>query len=164
MSFVRHTSFSPPLVCFVLLVQKLFFQRQQDEKRDMCPEEKAMRVHGSASQEMVYLKKWVRTRHALLFRLSSRTVQVSFFDKSTVILSSEAQRVTYEDKHGERQSFRLSNVAALGRPDIAKRLKYTKDILYQLISGRKKDAASATAAAGGGDGDRADAEYDDAGR
>jgi hypothetical protein len=28
-----------------------------------------------------YLKKWVRTRHAILFRLSNKTVQVVFFDK-----------------------------------------------------------------------------------
>jgi hypothetical protein len=30
--------------------------------------------------DMPYLKKWVRTRHAVLFRLSNRSVQVSFFD------------------------------------------------------------------------------------
>ena len=31
--------------------------------------------------ELVYLKKWVRTRHAILFRLSNKTVQVVFFDR-----------------------------------------------------------------------------------
>lgn len=31
--------------------------------------------------EMPFLKKWVRTRHAILFRLSNRTVQVVFFDR-----------------------------------------------------------------------------------
>ncbi len=30
--------------------------------------------------DMPYLKKWVRTRHAVLLRLSNRSVQVSFFD------------------------------------------------------------------------------------
>jgi len=28
-----------------------------------------------------FLKKWVKTRHAILFRLSNKTVQVVFFDK-----------------------------------------------------------------------------------
>lgn len=31
--------------------------------------------------KMPFLKKWVRTRHAILFRLSNRTVQVLFFDR-----------------------------------------------------------------------------------
>jgi POLO box duplicated region len=31
--------------------------------------------------EIPYLKKWVRTRHAILFRLSDQTVQVVFFDQ-----------------------------------------------------------------------------------
>lgn len=41
-------------------------------------------IHGInelESLEMPYVKKWVRTRHAILFRLSNRTVQVIFFDK-----------------------------------------------------------------------------------
>lgn len=31
--------------------------------------------------ELPYVKKWVRTKHALLFRLNNRTVQVVFYDK-----------------------------------------------------------------------------------
>ena len=49
---------------------------------------------------MPFLKKWVRTRHAILFRLSNRTVQVLFFDRSEVLLSSEARMVTYVNKQG----------------------------------------------------------------
>lgn len=32
-------------------------------------------------EDLPYIKKWVRTRHAILFRLSNRTVQVMFFDE-----------------------------------------------------------------------------------
>lgn len=45
-------------------------------------------------KEMVYLKKWVRTRHAILFRLSNRTVQVCFFDQTELMLSSHARVVS----------------------------------------------------------------------
>ena len=34
--------------------------------------------------KMPFIKKWVRTRHAILFRLSNRTVQVLFFDRRYV--------------------------------------------------------------------------------
>ena len=33
---------------------------------------------------MIYLKKWVRTKHAILFRLSNGTVQVVFYDHTEV--------------------------------------------------------------------------------
>ena len=36
--------------------------------------------------KMPFIKKWVRTRHAILFRLSNKTVQVLFFDRRYVLL------------------------------------------------------------------------------
>jgi len=95
---------------------------------------------GSASSvffngvEMPFLKKWVRTRHAILFRLSNRTVQVVFFDRSEVLLSSEARVVTFMDKQGVRTEHSLDEVLRTGRADISKRLKYTKDIMHRLIN------------------------------
>ena len=88
----------------------------------------------SQESDMPFLKKWVRTRHAILFRLSNRIVQVVFFDRSEVLLSSEARVVTYVNKQGEREDHSLEDVLHAGRTDIAKRLKYTKDIMYRLIS------------------------------
>lgn len=88
----------------------------------------------TGESEMPFLKKWVRTRHAILFRLSNRTVQVVFFDRSEVLLSSEARIVTYVNKQGLRSEHSLEEVLQTGRTDIAKRLKYTKDIMYRLIN------------------------------
>ena len=42
---------------------------------------KALEKNDANEASMIFLKKWVRTRHAILFRLSNRTVQVVFFDK-----------------------------------------------------------------------------------
>eukprot|EP01038_Epipyxis_sp_PR26KG_P007940 gene7940-10774_t len=84
--------------------------------------------------EMPYLKKWVRTKHAILFRISNRTVQVVFYDRSEVLLSSEARVITYVNKHSARSEHSLDEVLGTGRLDIAKRLKYTKDIMYRLIN------------------------------
>lgn len=41
-------------------------------------------------KEMPFLKKWVRTKHAILFRISNRTVQVVFYDKRCAHLNSVA--------------------------------------------------------------------------
>ena len=84
--------------------------------------------------ELPYVKKWVRTRHAILFRLSNKTVQVVFFDKSEILLASEARIVCFVSKEGVRCEYTLESVFRNGRSDIAKRLKYTKDIMSRLIN------------------------------
>lgn len=38
-------------------------------------------MNSNGDVAMPYIKKWVRTKHAILFRMSNRTVQVLFFDK-----------------------------------------------------------------------------------
>lgn len=63
--------------------------------------------------------------------------QVTFYDHSEILLSSEARVVTYVDKTGQRSTHLLRDVMRDNRPDIAKRLRYTKDILHQLITGGK---------------------------
>lgn len=83
----------------------------------------------------VYLKKWVRTRHAILFRLSDFTVQVVFYDHTEVLLLSEARLVTYVDKTGSRKTYPIHEVTNDPSGEVGKRLKYAKDVLHQMING-----------------------------
>ena len=46
--------------------------------------------------------------------------------------------ITFVDKQRKRGTYTLARVMEENRPDIAKRLKYTKDILYQLITGTRR--------------------------
>ena len=103
-------------------------------------EEKEVRAFGSGDRDMIYVKKWVKTRHAILFRMSNRTVQVAFFDETEIILASQAKLVTYVDKTGKRSTHSLYDITRSKRTDISKRLKYTKDILQQLISGKRSSS------------------------
>lgn len=57
---------------------------------------------------MVYVKKWMKTKHAIMFRLSNKVVQVDFTDKTIIILNSETKSVTYINKKGEKQNYPLS--------------------------------------------------------
>lgn len=102
---------------------------------------------GGAHSALVFVKKWVRTRHAILFRLSNGTVQVMFLDHTEVLLggdagssagSSSGGGVTFADKQGLRRTLSLAEVVSHPRSDVTKRLKYTKDILRQLISSGKR--------------------------
>lgn len=60
---------------------------------------------------------------------------MNFFDNSEILLSSEARVVTYVDTQGRRSSHTLRRVMHEQRDDIMRKLKYTKDILYQMIDG-----------------------------
>ena len=72
--------------------------------------------------DMPFLKKWVRTKHAILFRMSNRTVQVVFYDRSEVLLSAEARVITYVSKLGQRSEHSLDDVLMTGTIHITKLL------------------------------------------
>lgn len=83
----------------------------------------------------VYVKKWMRTKHAIMFRMSSKVVQVIFQDQTEIILSSELKVVTYVNKKHERLNYPLSTALQSSNQEMAKRLKYTKDILTHMLGG-----------------------------
>ena len=86
---------------------------------------------GSA---LVYVKKWMRTKHAIMFRLSNKIVQVNFQDHTEILLNSESRLVTYVNKKGERQTLPLNVALESNNAEMTKRLKYTKDILTHMLN------------------------------
>ena len=85
-----------------------------------------------------YVKKWMRTRHAIMFRLSNKIVQVCFQDHTEIILSSESRIVTYVNKKSERLTYPLSTALENSNYEMTKRLKYTKDILTHMLNMNKQ--------------------------
>jgi polo-like kinase 1 len=88
------------------------------------------------TSDMIYVKRWMITQQAVIFRLSNKTIQVCFFDKTEVILMSEQRTVAFTDPSGRRRTMPLSAVSSQSE-DVAQRLKYTKDILCKLISNKE---------------------------
>ncbi|KAG1708695.1 hypothetical protein DVH05_022321 [Phytophthora capsici] len=92
-----------------------------------------------AAQSMVFVKKWVKTRHAVLFQLSNGTIQFNFFDKSKLMLSANARISTYLNRDGNLTVFSSSMaILTTERPDLAKRLRYAKDMLQQMVRTENK--------------------------
>jgi len=120
------------------LIEQQKTSGESEQPKIVSPRKKADTENSANSiSPYVYLKKWVRTRHAILFRLSNCTVQVVFYDHTEVLLSSEARLVTYVDKSGKRTTFPIQEITKNPNGEVGKRLKYAKDILQQLISGGK---------------------------
>ena len=79
----------------------------------------------------------MRTRHAVLFRLSNKIVQVNFQDRTEIIMSSETKEVTYLSKKGERSTYPLVSALDSTNTEMTKRLRYTKDILTHMLTANK---------------------------
>jgi len=90
---------------------------------------------GNSTTEMTYLKKWVRTKHAIFFRLSDQTVQIVFYDHTEVLLTPDERYVTFVDRTKARNTYFLTDELVGCNSEISKRLKYTKEILQQLVDG-----------------------------
>ena len=88
---------------------------------------------------LVYVKKWMQTKYALLFRLSNRIVQVDFTDKTRIILSPSNQIICYKKKKGEVSTHNLETAMEADYPEMVKRLKYAKEILSYLKNHGQKD-------------------------
>lgn len=92
-------------------------------------------ANDTTKKNFTYVKKWMRTKHAIMFRLSNKIVQVCFQDHTEIILSSESRVVTYCNKKGDRSSYPLSSALESNNYEMTKRLKYTKDILTHMLTG-----------------------------
>lgn len=115
----------------VTLLQHFRSYLEGDVKQETVLEESKTPTSG------VYVKKWMRTRHAIMFRLSNKIVQVNFQDRTEIILSSETRLVTYVNKRGERSTYPLTSALESTNQEMTKRLKYTKDILTHMLNPQK---------------------------
>ena len=56
--------------------------KEEEEKKKENPDP----VPPRSLENVVYVKKWMRTRHAIMFRLSNKIVQVNFQDHTELSL------------------------------------------------------------------------------
>jgi polo-like kinase 1 len=115
-----------------------YLLEQQQKDGEDCVYDASDDSAEESSLPLVYLKKWVRTKHAVLFRLSDQTVQIVFYDQTEVLLTPDERYLTYVDKKRNRCTYFLSNELVASNPELAKRLRYSKEILNTLLSGQKR--------------------------
>ena len=109
-------------------------QENENAEKDGDKDKDKDKDKEKKDKPFTYVKKWMRTRHAIMFRLSNKIVQVCFQDKTEIILSSESRVVTYANKRGERTTYPLNTALEMSNYEMTKRLKYTKDILTHMLN------------------------------
>jgi len=104
-------------------------QKKADEDDSVMPSS----VNAVAPTDLVYVKKWVRTKHAILFRMSDQTIQIVFYDQTEILLTPDDSVITYVNKNRNRLTYTFTDELIGNHAELGKRLKYTKEILQQLV-------------------------------
>ena len=88
--------------------------------------------------DFIFVKKWLKTKHAMIFRFSNKTIQVCFKDKSQIIIHTLNEKITYINKNLEKKVYPLNKGLNSSNHEMNKRVKYTKEVLAHMISINKK--------------------------
>jgi len=86
--------------------------------------------------EFIYVKQWLKTKHAIMFRLSNKIFQVNFFDNSQILLNTEEKTVLFTSKKGAKTYETLAKALQAKDSEMARRIKYTKEILNSIKKGK----------------------------
>ncbi|GAB5034678.1 plk plk-unclassified protein kinase [Nannochloropsis oceanica] len=107
-------------------------------------------------KELVYVRRWLQTKHAVMFRLSSGVIQFLFQDRTELLLSNEGRLITYANANGEREMHSISSLARLEAREggieegvevseeeqqsarhLMKRLRYANEVLKKVLDRRQ---------------------------
>ena len=99
---------------------------KKDEEKKEKPEEKEQ------EGDNVFLRKWLRTNQAIIFRLSNKTIQVIFKDQTEIILFDDI--VSYKDKKKEVKTYKVDDAINSCNFEMDKRIKYVQNIFTKMIS------------------------------
>lgn len=92
---------------------------------------------GSASLPL-HLKRWMRTKHALVFQLSNKVWQVIFQDRTEVILSATTHLCHYMSPSSGASGvtvYPLGSIGEVADEYVAKRLAYSKQVVIHMLGG-----------------------------
>ncbi len=88
--------------------------------------------------DFIFVKKWVKTKYAFIFRFSNKAVQVCFKDKTEIFIHIINENVTYTNKTGEKIVYPLYNALNSTNYEMNKRVKYAMNLLTYMINENKK--------------------------
>jgi serine/threonine protein kinase len=76
---------------------------------------------GASDKPMHFVKKYVRSRRCMMFRLSTRALHVAFYDGTSLLLCCEARTAVYTDRGANRFAFNVLELLG-ARSSLASRI------------------------------------------
>lgn len=99
--------------------------------------------YSSAANLPLHVKRWMRTKHALVFQLSNKVWQVIFQDRTEVILSAQTHLCHYISPSGASGGITVYPLGSIGEVSdeyVAKRLAYSKQVVIHMLGGGSSSA------------------------
>ena len=82
--------------------------------------------------DSVFVRKWMKTKQAIIFRLSDKTIQFGFKDNTEIIFYKD--NISYKNKKGEVNIFTIDDALNSTNFEMTKRIKYAQNILTKMIN------------------------------
>jgi len=101
------------------------------------------RLNKNRNEDRIYVRKWLKEKYAMLFRLTNNTVQVSFTDSSKLIFQ-DSSLVMYQNKDGHKEIYTLPQIYQSKQKDLKKRFKYTQQLLVKIQSNEARKGGDCT--------------------
>ena len=89
--------------------------------------------------DFIFIKKWMNTKHAIIFRFSNKIIQTIFKDKTQIIIHGLINKVTYINKKEEKFVYLLNKVFESNNYEMIRRVKYIKEILEHMVNLNKEN-------------------------
>jgi len=90
------------------------------------------------NKDLIHMKKWLRTKTAIVFRLSNNVIQLNFFNHTKLILNTPLGLVTFINTNRQITTYYLKDIRTTNSsdPDVAdmiNRMAYALDVLDSMI-------------------------------
>lgn len=79
------------------------------------------RERGEQGEKLVYVRRWFRSKHAVIFRLNNKSVQVIFIDQSELLINSLSKQLVYTNKHHVKAEYPLADIMQSDNRELIKR-------------------------------------------
>ena len=111
--------------------------KQNESKDDI--QDNQIDVNNTIEEiDFIFVKKWLKTKQAMIFRFSNKIIQVCFKDKTQILIHTINKNISYTNKKGEITVYPINKALNSSNHEMNKRVKYTKEVLAHMISINKK--------------------------
>ena len=87
--------------------------------------------------KLFFVKKFLISKNAILFRLSNKLIQIFFNDQTEIIFSTETSDFIFKNKKGEEEQETIQNAMNGDNNDVIKKIKLAKTMLIYFVKNHK---------------------------
>ena len=115
--------------------------KKDKEEKKLEEDEDVQNVNAAIKNieelDFIFVKKWIKTKHAFFFRLSNKNIQVCFKDKTEIFLDIKNENVIYTNKKEEKNTYPINKALNSSNYEMNNRVKYIKQVLAYMINSNK---------------------------